>query len=106
MEKLKLRLYSTGRWAECSTEKCRDRNTYIIHRGGLGFHPMFLCEDCIREIAEQYVMHVGADKARMTFAGLMQMLVPEKAKQEEAKVEAEEARVETEPKKRAVRRNG
>lgn len=75
--KLDLRLYNTGRWVECGVDKCYDHNTFIIHRGSLGWNPMFLCEDCLGDIVEAYVELVGKDKAKKTLAAALELLKDE-----------------------------
>ena len=72
--KLDMNVYSTGRWAECSVDKCYDRNTLIIHRGELGYHPMFICEDCIGDIMEGYVRFAGKDRAKKVLAAALKLL--------------------------------
>lgn len=72
--KLDLNVYSTGRWVECSIDKCYDRNTLIIHRGELGYHPMFICEDCIGDIMEGYVRFAGKDRAKKVLAAALDLL--------------------------------
>ena len=75
--KLDLNVYSTGRWVECSVDKCYDRNTLIIHRGELGYHPMFICEDCIGDIMEGYVRFAGKDRAKKVLAAALDLLKDE-----------------------------
>ena len=77
--KLDLNVYSTGRWAECSVDKCYDRNTLIIHRGELGYHPLFICEDCIGDIMEGYVRFAGKDRAKKVLAAALDLLKDEDA---------------------------
>lgn len=77
--KLDLNVYSTGRWVECSVDKCYDRNTLIIHRGELGYHPMFICEDCIGDIMEGYVRFAGKDRAKKVLAAALELLKDEDA---------------------------
>lgn len=77
--KLDLNVYSTGRWVECSVDKCYDRNTLIIHRGELGYHPMFICEDCIGDIMEGYVRFAGKDRAKKVLAAALKLLKDEDA---------------------------
>ena len=77
--KLDMNVYSTGRWAECSVDKCYDRNTLIIHRGELGYHPMFICEDCIGDIMEGYVRFAGKDRAKKVLAAALDLLEDEDA---------------------------
>ena len=77
--KLDLNVYSTGRWVECSVDKCYDRNTLIIHRGELGYHPMFICEDCIGDIMEGYVRFAGKDRAKKVLAAALDLLNDEDA---------------------------
>ena len=77
--KLDLNVYSTGRWVECSVDKCYDRNTLIIHRGELGYHPMFICEDCIGDIMEGYVRFAGKDRAKKVLAAALDLLKDEDA---------------------------
>ena len=72
--KLDMNVYSTGRWVECSVEKCYDRNTLIIHRGELGYRPMFMCEDCIGDIMEGYVRFAGKDRAKKVLAAALKLL--------------------------------
>ena len=72
--KLDMNVYSTGRWVECSVDKCYDRNTLIIHRGELGYHPMFICEDCIGDIMEGYVRFAGKDRAKKVLAAALDLL--------------------------------
>ena len=75
--KLDMNVYSTGRWVECSIDKCYDRNTLIIHRGELGYHPMFICEDCIGDIMEGYVRFAGKERAKKVFAAALELLKDE-----------------------------
>lgn len=77
--KLDLNVYSTGRWVECSVDKCYDRNTLIIHRGELGYHPMFICEDCIGDIMEGYVRFAGKDRAKKVLSAALDLLNDENA---------------------------
>ena len=77
--KLDLNVYSTGRWVECSVDKCYDRNTLIIHRGELGYHPLFICEDCIGDIMEGYVRFAGKDRAKKVLAAALKLLKDEDA---------------------------
>ena len=77
--KLDLNVYSTGRWVECSVDKCYDRNTLIIHRGELGYNPMFICEDCIGDIMEGYVRFAGKDRAKKVLAAALDLLKDENA---------------------------
>ena len=77
--KLDMNVYSTGRWVECSVDKCYDRNTLIIHRGELGYHPMFICEDCIGDIMEGYVRFAGKDRAKKVLAAALDLLKDEDA---------------------------
>ena len=77
--KLDLNVYSTGRWVECSVDKCYDRNTLIIHRGELGYNPMFICEDCIGDIMEGYVRFAGKDRAKKVLAAALELLKDEDA---------------------------
>ena len=77
--KLDMNVYSTGRWAECSVDKCYDRNTLIIHRGELGYHSLFICEDCIGDIMEGYVRFAGKDRAKKVLAAALEMLKDEDA---------------------------
>ena len=77
--KLDLNVYSTGRWVECSVDKCYDRNTLIIHRGELGYNPLFICEDCIGDIMEGYVRFAGKDRAKKVLAAAMELLKDEDA---------------------------
>ena len=77
--KLDLNVYSTGRWVECSVDKCYDRNTLIIHRGELGYHPMFICEDCIGDIMEGYVRFAGKDRAKKVLSAALDLLKDEDA---------------------------
>lgn len=77
--KLDLNVYSTGRWVECSVDKCYDRNTLIIHRGELGYNPLFICEDCIGDIMEGYVRFVGKDRAKKVLAAALDLLKDEDA---------------------------
>ena len=77
--KLDLNVYSTGRWVECSVDKCYDRNTLIIHRGELGYNPMFICEDCIGDIMEGYVRFAGKDRAKKVLAAALDLLKDEDA---------------------------
>lgn len=77
--KLDMNVYSTGRWVECSVDKCYDRNTLIIHRGELGYHPMFICEDCIGDIMEGYVRFAGKDRAKKVLAAALELLKDEDA---------------------------
>ena len=77
--KLDLNVYSTGRWVECSVDKCYDRNTLIIHRGELGYHPMFICEDCIGDIMEGSVRFAGKDRAKKVLAAALDLLKDEDA---------------------------
>ena len=77
--KVDLNVYSTGRWVECSVDKCYDRNTLIIHRGELGYHPMFICEDCIGDIMEGYVRFAGKDRAKKVLAAALELLKDEDA---------------------------
>ena len=72
--KLDLNVYSTGRWVECSVDKCYDRNTLIIHRGELGYNPLFICEDCIGDIMEGYVRFAGKDRAKKVLAAALDLL--------------------------------
>ena len=72
--KLDLSVYSTGRWAECCVDKCYDRNTLIIHRGTLGYKPMFICEDCIGDMAEAYVLYAGKERAKKVLAAALDLL--------------------------------
>lgn len=75
--KLDLNVYSTGRWVECSVDKCYDRNTLIIHRGELGYNPLFICEDCVGDIMEGYVRFVGKDRAKKVLAAALKLLKDE-----------------------------
>lgn len=75
--KLDLHVYSTGRWVECAVDKCYDHNTLIIHRGTLGYNPLFICEDCLGDIVEDYVQFVGKDKAKKTLAAALELLKDE-----------------------------
>lgn len=75
--KLDLSVYSTGRWSECCVDKCYDRNTLIIHRGTLGYKPMFICEDCIGDMAEAYVLYVGKERAKKVLAAALDLLKDE-----------------------------
>ena len=77
--KLDMNVYSTGRWVECSIDKCYDRNTLIIHRGELGYHPMFICEDCIGDIMEGYVRFAGKERAKKVLAAALELLKDEDA---------------------------
>ena len=77
--KLDLNVYSTGRWVECSVDKCYDRNTLIIHRGELGYNPLFICEDCIGDIMEGYVRFAGKDRAKNVLAAALDLLKDEDA---------------------------
>ena len=77
--KLDLNVYSTGRWVECSIDKCYDRNTLIIHRGELGYHPLFICEDCIGDLMEGYVRFAGKDRAKKVLAAALDLLKDEGA---------------------------
>ena len=77
--KLDLNVYSTRRWGECSVDKCYDRNTLIIHRGELGYHPLFICEDCIGDIMEGYVRFAGKDRAKKVLAAALDLLKDEDA---------------------------
>ena len=77
--KLDLNVYSTGRWVECSVDKCYDRNTLIIHRGELGYHPLFICEDCIGDLMEGYVRFAGKDRAKKVLAAALDLLKDEGA---------------------------
>lgn len=75
--KLDMSVYSTGRWVECAVDKCYDRNTLIIHRGTLGYKPLFICEDCIGDMVEEYVRFAGKDKAKTTLAAALKLLKDE-----------------------------
>lgn len=75
--KLEMSVYSTGRWVECAVDKCYDRNTLIIHRGTLGYKPLFICEDCIGDMVEEYVRFAGKDKAKTTLAAALELLKDE-----------------------------
>ena len=77
--KLDLNVYSTGRWVECSIDKCYDRNTLIIHRGELGYNPLFICEDCIGDIMEGYVRFAGKERAKKVLAAALDLLKDEDA---------------------------
>ena len=77
--KLDMNVYSTRRWGECSVDKCYDRNTLIIHRGELGYNPMFICEDCIGDIMEGYVRFAGKDRAKKVLAAALDLLKDEDA---------------------------
>lgn len=72
--KLDLSVYSTGRWAECCVDKCYDRNTLIIHRGTLGYKPMYVCEDCIGDMVEGYVRFAGKERAKKVLAAALALL--------------------------------
>ena len=84
--KLEMSVYSTGRWVECAVDKCYDRNTLIIHRGTLGYKPLFICEDCIGDMVEEYVRFAGKDKAKTTLAAALELL-----KNEEETLETQSA---------------
>ena len=85
--KLEMSVYSTGRWVECAVDKCYDRNTLIIHRGTLGYKPMFICEDCIGDMVEEYVRFAGKDKAKTTLAAALELLKDEEETLETQSVE-------------------
>lgn len=72
--KLDMSVYSTGRWVECAVDKCYDRNTLIIHRGTLGYKPLFICEDCIGDMVEEYVRFAGKDRAKKVLAAALDLL--------------------------------
>lgn len=72
--KLEMSVYSTGRWVECAVDKCYDRNTLIIHRGTLGYKPLFICEDCIGDMVEEYVRFAGKDRAKKVLAAALELL--------------------------------
>ena len=72
--KLDLSVYSTGRWVECAVDKCYDRNTLIIHRGTLGYKPLFICEDCIGDMVEEYVRFAGKERAKKVLAAALDLL--------------------------------
>lgn len=90
--KLDLNVYSTGRWVECSVDKCYDRNTLIIHRGELGYHPMFICEDCIGDIMEGYVRFAGKDRAKKVLAAALDLLKDEDAPAVQTDEDAQETK--------------
>lgn len=100
--KLEMHVYSTGRWAECAVDKCFDRHALIVHRGGLGHRPLFLCEDCIADIAEEYVKLVGKDKARQVLAATMALLAddPETVTERDAGTVTEDKSTTAKPRKR------
>lgn len=75
--KLELHLYSTGRAGECSTDKCHDKNTLIYHRGTLGWSPSFICEDCLADLVEAYVLLVGNEKAKEVLYASLKLLQDE-----------------------------
>lgn len=72
--KLDMSVYSTGRWVECAVDKCYDRNTLIIHRGTLGYKPLFICEDCIGDMVEEYVRFAGKERAKKVLAAALDLL--------------------------------
>ncbi|MBE6599122.1 MAG: hypothetical protein E7638_06750 [Ruminococcaceae bacterium] len=75
----------------CSVNKCRNRDTYLVHRGtDVNHQPLYLCEDCIKEIALGYAETVGVEKARVVFGALLERLKPAEEKTyfaEESKAE-------------------
>lgn len=75
--KLEMSVYSTGRWVECAVDKCYDRNTLIIHRGTLGYKPLFVCEDCIGDMVEGYVRFAGKERAKKVLAAAIDLLKDE-----------------------------
>lgn len=75
--KLEMSVYSTGRWVECAVDKCYDRNTLIIHRGTLGYKPLFVCEDCIGDMVEGYVRFAGKERAKKVLAAALELLKDE-----------------------------
>ncbi len=70
-----MRVRKLNRRHICSVNKCRNRDTFLIHRGAdVNYQPLYLCEDCIRDIAEGYVSIVGAGKAKEVFGRLLERL--------------------------------
>lgn len=88
--KLDLSVYSTGRWVECAVDKCYDRNTLIIHRGTLGYKPLFICEDCIGDMVEEYVRFAGKERAKKVLAAALDLLKDDVKDEEIPAVQADD----------------
>lgn len=70
-----LRFRALPRRNPCSVYRCRNRDTYLIHRGqDVNHNTLYLCEDCIRDIVAGYIDTVGEERARDTLAESLKRL--------------------------------
>lgn len=77
MARLKMMMRAMTRKHPCSVSKCKNRDVYVVHRGGaVGQDPLYLCDACIGDLAASYAAAVGAEKAKETFAALLSVLAP------------------------------
>ena len=75
-----LRFRKLTRRNPCSVYRCKNRDTYLIHRGqDVNHNTLYLCEDCIKDIVKCYIDTVGADHAKETFADSIHLLIPDDA---------------------------
>lgn len=72
-----LRFRKLTRRNPCSVYRCKNRDTYLIHRGqDVNHNTLYLCEECIKDIVKCYIDTVGADHAKETFADSIHVLMP------------------------------
>ena len=72
-----LRFRKLTRRNPCSVYRCKNRDTYLIHRGqDVNHNTLYLCEECIKDIVKCYIDTVGADHANETFADSIHVLTP------------------------------
>lgn len=59
----------------CSVNKCRNRDTFLVHRGDdVNHQPLYLCEGCIKEIVHGYIDVEGVEHAREVLGSIVERL--------------------------------
>ena len=72
-----LRFRKLTRRNPCSVYRCKNRDTYLIHRGqDVNHNTLYLCEECIKDIVKCYIDTVGTDRAKEMFSDSIHVLIP------------------------------
>lgn len=86
-----LRFRKLTRRNPCSVYRCKNRDTYLIHRGqDVNHNTLYLCEECIKDIVKCYIDTVGTDRAKETFSDSIHVLMPRDSDEETSEASVED----------------
>lgn len=71
---LELKFRRINHPVQCSVNGCKSRDTYMVNRGSGRDDPVHLCGDCIAEIALKYAERIGAERARVVFGRIFELI--------------------------------